>query len=57
MSMNNGEMYFRFCEACNCYEYDCHGLEGCIKLDPDYKSAPQRAMERISLAMEQEKRR
>ena len=40
------EMYFRFCKACNCYEYDCHGLEGCIHHEPDYKPAHQRARER-----------
>lgn len=40
------EMYFRFCKACKCYEYDCHGLEGCIHHEPDYKPAHQRAKER-----------
>ena len=44
------EMYFRFCEACNCYEYDCHGLEGCIRNEPGYKPAHQRARERAKRA-------
>jgi len=43
------EMYFRFCEACNCYEYDCHGRSyrsECIKGEPDYKPAHRRHKER-----------
>ena len=49
-----GEMYFRFCEACNCYEYDCHGTswrKDCIKGEPDYKPAHQKARERKSLEL------
>ena len=29
-------MYYQYCVACSCYEYDCHGLEGCIRLQPGY---------------------
>lgn len=29
-------MYFIFCDACQCFEYDCHGLEGCITLEDNY---------------------
>ena len=40
------EMYFKFCDACNCYEYDCHGLEGCIRRDPNYRTARERERDR-----------
>jgi hypothetical protein len=43
------EMYFRFCNACNCYEYDCFGTAyraDCIKGESDYKPAHQRARDR-----------
>jgi hypothetical protein len=46
------DMYFRFCHACNCYEYDCFGTAyraDCIKGEPDYKPAHQRAREREEL--------
>ena len=35
-------MYFIFCQACNCFEYDCHGLEGCIKREDNYQPPRQR---------------
>lgn len=44
--LDTDKMYFRFCEACNCYEYDCHGLEGCIKLEDGYRNATQRHSDR-----------
>ena len=47
--LDEPEMYFRFCQACNCYEYDCFGPAhryDCIKGEPDYKPAHQRARER-----------
>jgi hypothetical protein len=49
---NDDDMYFRFCGACNCYEYDCFGTAyraDCIKGEPDYKPAHQRAREREEL--------
>ena len=33
------EMYFRYCHACNCYEYDCHGIKDCIALEEGYNPA------------------
>lgn len=50
--LGNKAMYFRFCDACKCYEYDCHGLEGCIHHEPGYKNAHQRHRDR----QEREKR-
>ena len=32
----NSGLYFKYCGACRCYEYDCHGVKGCIKLRPGY---------------------
>ena len=42
------EMYFRYCSACSCYEYDCHGLPGCIKLEAEYKPAHARHRDRVA---------
>ena len=37
------EMYYKYCAACDCYEYDCHGLEGCIMLGVGYLNPRVRA--------------
>lgn len=49
------EMYFKFCDACRCYEYDCHGLEGCITQEPGYKNAHARYKERFEDPARQER--
>jgi hypothetical protein len=52
-SPNDEKMYFKFCYACNCYEYDCHGeglSPGCIKDQPGYTPAHTRARNRAKQA-------
>lgn len=47
--MNITAKYFWYCKACNCYEYDCRGTDGCITLELGYLSAHQRARVRKGL--------
>jgi hypothetical protein len=30
--------YFWWCEACKCFEYDCHGYDGCVTHEPGYQN-------------------
>ena len=36
------ERYYMYCDACDCYEYDCHGITGCIKNVDGFVGAHER---------------